>query len=74
MINEVKAYTAECDGCGTQFEDGFQGFSIFSDEQYLGNALDTAEWYRTDGEVTKCYCPSCHSFNDEDELVLKNKL
>lgn len=71
MIGKVEAYIAECDGCGKHFEDGDYG--IFNDENYMCEMMDASEWHRSPYEKKECYCPACHHFNDEDELIIKPK-
>lgn len=71
MIYERKSWSADCDGCGESFcSENKEGFTIFSDEGQLGEDMDSEGWYRNDN---RCYCPNCHTINDEDELVLKGK-
>lgn len=71
MIGKVEAYIAECDGCGVNFEDG--NFGIFIDEGYISEAMQETEWHICPTPDKKCYCPACHHFNDEDELIIKPK-
>jgi len=68
MYQEIKCVCIECDVCKETFQDDFTGFSIFIDKQ---SAIDRAQeyaWHETEDE--KHYCPKCHSFDDEDNLVI----
>lgn len=74
MIKEVTCHTCICDGCGESFcDEDREGFTIFSDESQLTDAMDNADWYLTYDGTNKHYCRDCHEINDKDELVLKGK-
>jgi hypothetical protein len=73
MIQETTCYKAYCDGCNERLcDEGREGFTLFGDMSQLEMAIDSEEWHR-DYDSGKCYCPDCHSINDNDELVLKGK-
>lgn len=71
MIYERKCFSATCDGCKEDFEDGGRGWSMFQDKSVISEMMGNSEWYITSDNKT--YCPSCHSINDDDELILKCK-
>jgi len=74
MIYEQKCFSCKCDGCGESFCDNErEGFTLFSDDGQLTNAMEDYGWYLSHDETNKHYCPDCHTINDEDELVLKGK-
>jgi len=62
-------YTIFCDGCGADInEDGdYAGWST------IDPSLDTCDdegWFI--GESVH-YCPNCHEYDDNDNLILKPK-
>ena len=67
MIIEETFYAIECDVCKTQAENG-DGHWFWADENTTKENAMECEWHTEDD---KHYCPDCHSFNDEDELVIK---
>lgn len=57
MIEQVKAYVATCEGCGANFEDDSQDFTIvFMTRTELIEALNDYEWVV---KGRRCYCPDC---------------
>jgi len=69
MIKPIEMYYAECDICGTSYEHG--DYSCLSDKSSVREDAQDGGWHFEDYEKGKCYCDNCHSFNDNDELVLK---
>ena len=68
MIVEETFYAVECDVCKTQAEN-YDGIAFWADKMTtIESAINDAQWHEEDD---KHYCPDCHSFNDEDELVIK---
>lgn len=70
MIQKVECFTLECDNCKEIFQDEHSGFSIFVDESSAWEYADNDGWYEDKG---KHYCPSCHDFDDDDNLIIKNQ-
>jgi hypothetical protein len=65
MIIEVKVYSIICDSCKKDaLEDS--GYCGFNDT----DAICIDDW-ATEGD--QHYCPDCHSFDDEDNLLIKTK-
>lgn len=68
---------ATCDVCNETYEANYTGFSLFGDVQHLLDNMGNDGWFTTGedhpGHEDKYYCPKCHSFNDEDELIVKEK-
>jgi hypothetical protein len=67
MITKVECVMLECDNCREIFEDGYEGFSVFVDENQALEAADSAEWIK-DGD--KHYCPECAHYDDDDNLII----
>jgi len=68
MIYEEKVYGLRCDGCAEDYIDEHSGFSWYADQQGVQEAADNDGWH---GENGKHYCPNCHHFDDNDNLILK---
>lgn len=69
MIIEMTMYGCKCDNCGKQWEDEDMGFVAFTDDSGIKSYLDEdGEWHTEDD---KHYCPECWSYDDEDNLVIK---
>lgn len=68
MITEPKMYGLKCDNCGIDHESG-AGFAAMSDNNYMRDDALDAGWYN---QGDNDYCPKCHEFNDEDELIIKS--
>lgn len=69
MKTEVTMYTVECDNCGKQFEDEYNGYSCWCDFNDAWESASEVNWVQEDNDVH--YCPDCYSFDDNDEIVLK---
>jgi hypothetical protein len=67
MIHPVEMYAAECDVCKNDFET-YEGWSALTCQDRLEDSLNDSGWH-IDG--IKCYCPDCHTINDEDQVVFK---
>ena len=69
MIKQVEMYTVVCDGCGKDVCKGAD-YAAWSDrDSALDVALESGWETSEDGQ----YCPDCHFYNDDDELVFKTK-
>lgn len=69
MIKEKIMYTVICDNCGKDSNDGTD-YSCWSDSEQAELVADNSGWLLF--EYSKHYCPDCISYDDEDNLVLKN--
>lgn len=66
MIHKVEMFGATCDGCKEEWTDG--EYSCWNEEGFLEDCLEETGWHITDDGKT--YCPNCHRFDDDDDLVL----
>lgn len=56
-----------CDNCGKVYMDEHTGFAVYVDESAAHDAADNDEWYSWEN---KHYCPDCHTWDDEDNLII----
>lgn len=70
MIYPVQAVACKCDGCGAEYMDDHSGFSWYNDDQLVREATANSGWHN---EGDKDYCPICHHFDDDDNLILTPK-
>lgn len=61
-------YSAECDVCKNDFEDPFEGWTVFLNEDHMIDRMGDMGWHI---DEIKCYCPNCHTIDDEDNLIIK---
>lgn len=76
MINPQIFYTANCDNCNKQWQD-YSGMVAFNDKMAMDQNLRDSDWLVADYEhgekhQGKTYCPDCYSFEDEDQITLKD--
>lgn len=73
MIIELTMYGCKCDSCGNQWADEHNGFVAFTDKASIKNMIsDDDTWYvHHESLDVKHYCPKCWSFDNEDNLVLR---
>jgi len=71
MIEAVEMYRAVCDGCNNEIEYGEYG-CVWDKETAYKWAQDDG-WYFDNGKYSECYCPDCHSYNSENEVVIHPK-
>lgn len=75
MIYDVKMYAAKCDHCGCEAFDNTD-YSCWSDVSTVQEQLDEMGWStETTQEETALslqFCNLCHSYNDDDELILND--
>lgn len=60
-------YGVMCDNCKEIFEDGFTGFSLYTDENYAHERAGDSGW--TEDEE-RHYCSECYKYDDNDNLIL----
>lgn len=70
MITEIQMFGIDCDNCGESYDGGYSGFAYWADASTTIECASDNGWHQ---EGEKHYCPNCHSFNDEDELIIKPK-
>lgn len=86
MIKPITIYTAICDGCGTDICDGTdwsgwcmdgienelseQDWEVLNTHDEIYNELKEITGFK---KVTNHYCPKCYSYDDNDNLILKEK-
>ena len=63
----VFVYSAECDICKTPFEHPIEGWTTFLNEDYMLDSMGSYGWYVDE----KHYCPTCHTIDDDDNLIIK---
>jgi len=61
-------YSAECDICKIDFEHPFEGWTTFLNQDYMMDSMGSSGWHIGD---EGCYCPKCHSIDDEDNVIIK---
>lgn len=66
MIKQVVMFTVVCDNCGADVNDGAE-YSCWNNESYVEEIASESNWIK-DGD--RHYCPDCHSFDDEDNLII----
>ena len=67
MIVEKIFYAVECDACKSKSDNSY-GHFFWADRSETEDIARKNCWH----EKGDChYCPSCHSFNDDDELIIK---
>lgn len=67
MYNKIECVSLSCNNCGESFIEGHNGYSIFVDEQSAHEYADSEGWSSRDD---KHYCPSCHTIDEDDNLII----
>jgi hypothetical protein len=67
MISKVECVLLTCDNCQEVFEN-YNGFSVFPLKTDVEEQAMDSEWIK---EGEKHYCDKCYSYDDEDNLILK---
>lgn len=68
MIKELVLYTVVCDNCGDDINKDAD-YCAWNDKQFTQEMADEAGWIKEDD---KHYCPDCFSYDDDDNLVIKD--
>lgn len=69
MITNHIMYGVKCSRCGHQFEDSYDGYTLWADEQQAWEAAEEEDWIERDG---KHYCPACYTEDEEsDDFIPK---
>lgn len=61
-------YAAKCDNCGKEWVDEHNGWYAFTDIHSMADNVNNDDEWHNEGD--KHYCPSCFSFDDEDNLII----
>jgi len=70
MVKEITMYTVICDNCGKDSNEGCE-YAGWSDKGYAVDvAIDGAGFIKNDDNH---YCPKCYEYDDNDEIVIKEK-
>ena len=67
MIQKVEMFTVICDNCGEDAGTD-SDYSCWNDESAAREIAMDSDWMEEEG---KHYCPKCWSYDDEDNLILK---
>lgn len=75
MIHEVTMFACKCDNCDEDWV-GYDDIFCMLFKSDIENDLNDSDWHtlKVDGQQDKHYCPECHSFNENDELIIKSKI
>lgn len=68
-VKEIKMFTVVCDNCNKSADEDTD-YCAWNDE---GAAKDVAMNADYIVEGIKHYCPSCYSYDEEDNLIIKKK-
>lgn len=66
---EEKLQTVQCDNCEDTYQDDDSGYGFWMDPNDGWESANNDGWTEEDG---KHYCSKCHTYNDEDELIINS--
>lgn len=69
-IVKEELVTIGCDNCKTTYQDEDTGYGFWLQESDAWESANNDGWTY---EVDKHYCPKCHHYDEDDQLVIKNK-
>ena len=69
MIKELTIYTVICDSCGKDSADGTD-YAGWNDKEFTVECAMEDNWIKEDENH---YCPECYGFDDDGEIIIKNK-
>lgn len=69
MVKQVTMFTIICDNCGRDVNEG-QEYSCWNDKGYAEDIAMEADWIKEDD---KHFCPDCYTYDDDDNLIIKEK-
>lgn len=71
MRQETRCMKVICDGCGETFatDEGFVCYADDPDGGLIWEVAQSSEWIEFSG---RCYCPSCWSYDLNDNIVTKD--
>jgi hypothetical protein len=67
MIEKIEMYSVSCDVCETILETDYSCWNHPED------AVEEAAEYGWHRDGDKHYCPDCHKFDDNDNVIIKLK-
>ncbi|MBN4061704.1 hypothetical protein JYU20_00720 [Bacteroidales bacterium AH-315-I05] len=75
MIVKMIMYGCRCDNCGKQWYDEETGYVAYTDKAGVNDELEDGGWHRAAQEVgnDKHYCEECWEWNENDDLVVKER-
>lgn len=62
-----KLFTIECDNCKEIYCDEYSGFAYWLDKTSALESASNNGWIQ---EEENHYCNKCHSYNDDDEILI----
>lgn len=65
-IEKVEMFTVICDNCKEDIGSS-DDYSCWNDKDIAEENAMENDWLKQNG---KHYCPSCHSYGDNDELII----
>lgn len=60
----------QCDNCKTTYQDESTGYAFWLDKNDAWECANEDGWTENS---EKHYCPKCHDYNDEDELIINTE-
>ncbi len=69
-IQKIEMYTCICDCCGKSADEDTD-YSCWGDSSLARDIASNEDWAH---EGDKDYCTKCYSYDDEDNLVIKNNI
>ena len=68
---EEKLVTIQCDNCKQTYQDEDSGYAFWLDPSDAWESANNDGWDSDfENKNTKHYCPRCHHYNDEDDLII----
>jgi len=62
--------TVQCDNCKTTYQDDNSGYAFWLDRNDAWECANEDGWTKEDNNH---YCPKCHHYNDDDELIINSE-
>ncbi len=69
FIKEV-LFTVQCDNCHEDYHDDNSGYGFWLDKDDAWEAANDDGWTE---ENKSHYCPQCHHYNDDDQLIINTE-
>lgn len=71
MIKEVKMFTIVCNICGRDANEGDE-FAAWTEIDPTYDNAENSGWYMEKHDEDIHYCMNCHSFDEDDNLVVNS--